>query len=591
MEVLAEGHVLKDGKEYYSIWAFKNKNRLINPNTNSTNYADAIKLNKLTNDIIDYKPNNTKTFTSIKLYPLSLLKEYYALNKVNTLSFTNFRRFPTFGPIAFSDITFLVGRNNSGKSTFVKAMMLMVNYLKSDRLDVLDFNQYNVEDLNIVTYDRAKCKSLKAQQENFIDFTFQIENLEFYLKLTGNKDQVQANVTDFIIREVDSGFKVFFNPSQNFINFQWENETSQDATVTKLSELIKEKNKQKRNLKDTLSEEFISLNSDIKNLKNQLSALKKQKKNDAYDSKIYLSVHYTKNEIALVLNEIFIAFSSSYDVRFAEQQKAGGKVFKDKEKQSEFESLTQFKQHSKNIERFFESVVKLIEQITIKYLPATLNKQSALFSIREKNNALAQAIHEYAQLGIQKSGSAAENFVNQWIKEEQFEIGDSIELNLIAGESYECNILSNGISIPLADKGMGSVQAMLLILRIATIIHKKEKFGGNYTLLVEEPELNLHPALQSRLCEMFYQANQTYKIRLIVETHSEYLIRKSQLIVKRDELEIEPNENPFSVIYFDKDIDKNQPVWNMLYRQDGKFSNEFGTGFFDESTNLAFELF
>ena len=29
----------------------------------------------------------------------------------------------------------------------------------------------------------------------------------------------------------------------------------------------------------------------------------------------------------------------------------------------------------------------------------------------------------------------------------------------------------------------------------------------------------------------------------------------------------------------------------MVYKTDGKFSNEFETGFFDAASNLAFELF
>ena len=64
------------------------------------------------------------------------------------------------------------------------------------------------------------------------------------------------------------------------------------------------------------------------------------------------------------------------------------------------------------------------------------------------------------------------------------------------------------------------------------------------------------------------------------------MIRKTQLHVKTDELMVWPNQNVFSVIYFDE-IEGSYP---MEYREDGKFKNEFGTGFFDESTNLAFEL-
>ena len=98
--------------------------------------------------------------------------------------------------------------------------------------------------------------------------------------------------------------------------------------------------------------------------------------------------------------------------------------------------------------------------------------------------------------------------------------------------------------------------------------------------------MNLHPALQSLLADLFYEVHSEYKINFIVETHSEYLIRKTQLIVKEKELEIKPNTNPFSVIYFDSSLKQ----WNMEYREDGVFKKDFGPGFFDVSSQQAMKL-
>ena len=110
----------------------------------------------------------------------------------------------------------------------------------------------------------------------------------------------------------------------------------------------------------------------------------------------------------------------------------------------------------------------------------------------------------------------------------------------------------------------------------------------NYTVIIEEPELNLHPALQSKLADLFLDVYKKSNecINFIVETHSEYLIRKTQLLVKGNEFEIEPNDNPFTVVYFD---DRRGP-YKMNYREDGKFIEKFGSGFFDVSANLTFEL-
>jgi predicted ATPase len=131
---------------------------------------------------------------------------------------------------------------------------------------------------------------------------------------------------------------------------------------------------------------------------------------------------------------------------------------------------------------------------------------------------------------------------------------------------------------------MGSIQAFIIILKLATFGYKSDV--KHTTVLLEEPELNLHPALQSLLAEMLHEAFEKFSLRILVETHSEYLIRNTQLLVKRFEMEIKPNYNPFSVIYFDK----GQKQWKMNYREDGKFIEDFGTGFYNESARLAIDL-
>ena len=135
---------------------------------------------------------------------------------------------------------------------------------------------------------------------------------------------------------------------------------------------------------------------------------------------------------------------------------------------------------------------------------------------------------------------------------------------------------------------MGSLQAMMLILRIASLIRKNKSNEKSITILVEEPELNLHPALQSKLTELFHYVNRKYKFKFIVETHSEYIIRKSQVFVNKEKYGNSEsiNPNPFKVYYYPLD----EPVYEMRYREDGKFIDEFKTGFIDVSSDLTFEI-
>ena len=72
-------------------------------------------------------------------------------------------------------------------------------------------------------------------------------------------------------------------------------------------------------------------------------------------------------------------------------------------------------------------------------------------------------------------------------------------------------------------------------------------------VIIEEPEMNLHPKYQSLLADLFLELSERYGFRFIIETHSEYMIRKTQVEVKNSRYE-SPEAlnalNPFQVLYF-----------------------------------------
>ena len=233
-----------------------------------------------------------------------------------------------------------------------------------------------------------------------------------------------------------------------------------------------------------------------------------------------------------------------------------------------------------------DNLVNSLEKESFFYLGANPSKQSALFPLRAKDNALAQAIHQFYQLKIIE-GEKEHEFVKYWMNE--FEVGQSFEIKFYAGEAYEFHVLDkNGVKNHLSDKGMGSLQAMVLILNVASLIKINEKEKKAVTLLVEEPELNLHPALQSKLTEFFHEVNKKYGFNFIIETHSEYMIRKSQVLVNENEYGNQDslNPNPFKTYYFPV----SDKPYEMRYRKDGKFKDEFKKGFFEVSSDLAFDI-
>lgn len=528
----------------------------------------------------------------------------------NNIAFKHFRKFEDFPKLDFNDITFVVGKNNSGKSTFVKAFVMVYNYLKSGNLKQLDLNQGSVELLNIVTFDRALCKTMSEREnKEYIPITLKLGNYEFYLNVTGKKDSTILDVATFKITDTSSFFTVEIDPQKEhaIISYNYRETIENDA----LNEAIQQKQVLEQalmSITDELSKDSIDIKSRIEKLSKNIENLKDAK--TEIETSFTVEADYSGNDFTQLFDDLFTELEVQYwienpnvelieesQVNNIEESDVTEEISQNEEviesdEEEVFSDLRYYYINRNNFKNFSDQFLSFTNSSKVFYLPATLNKQSALLSIRDKNNDLADVVHKYYQLGLQ-GDPIISGFVKEWIKE--FQIGTDLKIELINGEAYDITLKENEVFIPLADKGMGSIQAVLLILRLASVIYykdqesKKSKF--NYFVIVEEPELNLHPALQSKLCDLFFEVYDKYKVKFIIETHSEYIIRRSQVMNATKEYALDSddiNPTPFSTIYFNSESDV--VAYSMNYQPDGTFENAFGNGFFDASSSSTLEL-
>ena len=227
-----------------------------------------------------------------------------------------------------------------------------------------------------------------------------------------------------------------------------------------------------------------------------------------------------------------------------------------------------------------------VQKISVEYLYSHNANQRVIYNKKDENDYVSKSIYEIYNQRI-TSKSEIGKIVLSWLKD--FCAVDDYKVTTIQGEACQFVLKSNGKWIDLADMGRGTIQLVILFVRLASIIKKYQGKTDAPIVLVEEPEQNLHPALQSKLTDLLYQVYDEFNIRFVVETHSEYLVRKCQVIVaeciKQGKFMIE--NNPFKVFFFDE---KEGP-YQMVFRENGRFSNEFKSSFYNEASSLAFELF
>lgn len=137
--------------------------------------------------------------------------------------------------------------------------------------------------------------------------------------------------------------------------------------------------------------------------------------------------------------------------------------------------------------------------------------------------------------------------------------------------------ISNDIKLKqdLTHVGVG-VSQVLPILVMSLLAEKGD------VIILEQPELHLHPKVQTRLADFFVAMNALGK-QCLVETHSEYLINRLRyLVALSDDTKVSDD----TMIYFvqkEGGHSKYRPVTINKYG----VIEEWPDGFFDESENLA----
>ncbi|MGG5487584.1 AAA family ATPase [Gaetbulibacter sp. PBL-D1] len=550
---------------------------------------------------------------------------------MENIKISNFRKVEGEWDLNLNPITFLVGPNNSGKSSILKYLMILSDHLSSGNLFQLKFDGPLQQKHKIIDYRNAinwhvKSEELRFSYSNlgfdilllfkksqleqlkvkrlsdsaFLDIKNDIEfySIKFDNRLLiapedGNDNfrsavlelELEIHSVDDKIEALFLDFKELINnhlPSRLIMSVIGVNYKEDDYKTTafkalsnldKLRELVKHYHTVKSlvnllsNLDSKIQEKNL-LTGKINTLKKLIKSEEKSYKKELGSHNVYMPT-FNKKEIEITKNNLFNILQKQLIKYIDESQDKIGKV--------------NIKTKSEQLSSFITDLENVLTY-DLSHLSPIRNSQSRVFLNKNSDYDINKLLVDYQNNPVlDLEGTEERDFVITWLK--KFDIGEDFKIINISNTASQVQVKEKGHWVDLADKGFGAGQIFTIILQIALLSLNST---SNKLMLIEEPEANLHPKFQSQLTEMFLAAYQSFKVRFVVETHSEYIVRRSQLLALENDYlsNQELNPNPFSIFYFHKE----DGPYQMEYNSQGKFNRDFGPGFYDEAGSLTLKM-
>ena len=125
-----------------------------------------------------------------------------------------------------------------------------------------------------------------------------------------------------------------------------------------------------------------------------------------------------------------------------------------------------------------------------------------------------------------------EEHVAAWLKD--LDLVDAFDVRRIAEDVdiYRVEVRRSPDSAPvlLTDIGFGVSQVLPVLVLLAYVTEGS-------TVLLEQPEIHLHPAVQAGLADVILETATARRVQVLVESHSEHLLRRLQRRMAEERVE------------------------------------------------------
>ena len=175
-----------------------------------------------------------------------------------------------------------------------------------------------------------------------------------------------------------------------------------------------------------------------------------------------------------------------------------------------------------------------------------------------------------------------EEHVAHWLKELGLIYSFKVQPIAPGRKEYEVRIqrTAESASVFLTDVGFGVSQILPVLVLLFYV-------PEGSTVILEQPEIHLHPAVQAGLADVFIDAIKRRKLQIILESHSEHLLQRLQLRMAEKGLNPEKEFDSTKARLYFTSIEQGRSKLTPLALDEYGNINNWPDGFFGDTLGEA----
>ncbi|TFG25574.1 MAG: DUF3696 domain-containing protein [Promethearchaeota archaeon] len=468
---------------------------------------------------------------------------------ISKISLENFKAFKELKNFEVKPITILCGINSCGKTSIIHSILLFKQTLESRKRNILLLNGKYVK---LGTFENI---IYNKDQKQIIEFIF-----EFKLNL---KHLIRRGPALFIIRDlITQDFFKALNDDDKELRFEF---------------LIGIK------IKEEIDESKFTYLKPIRIDRLQIKVKDEIIKNKKYQGSCINLKYIKKDQYKIIYNNIVKKYRDSKTV-------SGEKLVKIDEF-SQFYPLIQDTAINVRLD-IFRNIEYILNQIfhNYRFIGPLREEPSRRYIYEDEVLEIGNKGENSAYLFLNEKGKKLSDQFFYNSKNENFELIKKINLEQAVNRNLEVLGIKNfkvspqreiiymnmksksaPIDVNIADNGFGTSQIFPIIL-------EGLRMEKGDTLILEQPEIHLHPKMQMQMADFFVTLAKSNK-NVLVETHSDHIIYR--LVRRIIENKINPN---LIKIYFIKPSEDGS-TYEEIKIDEIKGIIKWPEGFFDQGAS------